>query len=247
MGVTLPRVDDLASLYADRQSQDFQPKTGALAEAIKRIAFRRRAKSLLRMVPRNPAEIIDYGCGSGLFTECLRAISGATVHALDFHDIAPENIRSVQYRPFAKQAELRSRADLLVGSHVLEHDDDPVRLVREMATLIRSGGYLVIEVPNIDCWWARVFGSYWDGWYLPYHRLHFSRQKLRSVIEIAGLEIVRESVATVPTMGRTLANIARRRYSLTFLLAGAMLQPIQLAAEWLTSRPSALRICARKP
>jgi SAM-dependent methyltransferase len=246
LGITLPHVPDVASLYADRQSQDFQPKTAGLAAAIKGIAFRSRARSFLRMVAARPHEIIDYGCGSGLFTKCLQAVSGASVHALDFHDTPPVDIGGADYRPFLREAELRGCADILIASHVLEHEDDPVRLINRMANLVKRGGYLIIEVPNIECWGARTFGSNWDGWYLPYHRLHFSPESLRVAVEQAGLEVVKECGATVPTMGRTLANLFRRRYSLFYLLIGAILHPVQWGLEFASGRPSALRIVVRK-
>ena len=246
LGVTLPRIQDIASLYADRQSQDFQPKTAGLARAIKQIAFRRRARSFIRMVPDRPRTIVDYGCGSGLFTKCLQGVSGATVHALDFHEAPPPDIGNVDYRPFSREAELLGRADLLIASHVIEHEDDAVGLIVRMAGLVKRGGHLVIEVPNIDCWGARLFGSHWDGWYLPYHRLHFSSRSLRAAVERAGLAVVAERGATVPTMGRTLANLAGRPHDLFFLLAGAALHPIERGLEFASRRPSALRVVARK-
>ena len=246
LGMTVPQIPDVASLYADRQSQDFQPRTAGLAEEIKRVAFRGRARSFLRMLPGRQQTIIDYGCGSGLFTACLQAVSGSPVHALDFHDEAPTDIGGADYRPFSRESELRGSADLLIASHVLEHEQDPVALIERMARLVKRGGHLIIEVPNIDCWGARVFGASWDGWYLPYHRLHFSRASLRAAVEGAGLMVVSESAATVPTMGRTVANLAGRPYGLFFLLIGAALQPVQWAIELATLRPSALRIVARR-
>ena len=246
MGITLPPIADVSLLYTDRQSQDFQPKTRGLAEIIKSAAFRARARSFLKLASGKPAVIVDYGCGSGLFTKCLAAVSKSRVHGLDFHDVAPAGIGDADYRSFERGSELAGRADLLIASHVLEHSEDPVSLVRQMAMLVRTGGELVLEVPNVNCWGARIFGSSWDGWYLPYHRLHFSRASLKGVIERAGLEVVEERGASVPTMGRTLAKLARRPYRLFFLLLGAALQPLQFAVEKLSGQASALRIVARK-
>lgn len=245
LGMTVPPIADIASLYADRQSQDFQPRTSGLAEAINHIAFRSRARSFLAMIPQRQAKIVDYGCGSGLFSRCLHEVSGARVHALDFHDSPPPGIGPADYRPFSRESELRDSADLLIASHVLEHEQDPVALIERMARLVRTGGHLIIEVPNIECWGGRLFGSSWDGWYLPYHRLHFSRRSLRAAVKQAGLEVVKESGATVPTMGRTLAKLFGRPYGLFFLLAGAVLHPVQWAVERASRRPSALRIVAR--
>lgn len=247
LGATLPPIEDVSSLYADRQSWDFQPSTGGLAAAIKRIAFRRHARALLAMVPGRARDIIDYGCGSGLLTSCIADVSDARVHALDFHEDPPAELAGPSYLPFSRAEELAGTGDVLIASHVLEHEIDPVALVSRMARLVKPGGYLVFEVPNVDCFGAWFFGRYWDAWYLPFHRLHFNRRTLRAVVERAGLTVVAETGGRVPTMGRTAANLVKRRNNLFFLLLGAALHPVQLAMEVLTRQPSALRIACRKP
>jgi hypothetical protein len=69
---------------------------------------------------------------------------------------------------------------------------------------------------------------------------------LRALIQSAGLTILKEMDISMPMMGHTLANLARRRNTLPFLLAGASLYPIQWLFERLTRRPSALRVFALK-
>jgi hypothetical protein len=131
--------------------------------------------------------------------------------------------------------------------HVVEHDDDPRQLVRRIAALAKPGGLVVIEVPNVDCVWTPIFGRAWDAWYIPYHRIHFSRASIRSTVTAAGLQVVREIDVSVPTMGRSIANLMGTSNSTLFVLVSAALQPLQWALEKLTRRPSALRLILRKP
>jgi SAM-dependent methyltransferase len=247
LGRTLPEIDDIASLYADRESWDFQPRSSPIALAIKRLAFRAFARSILRTAGPSPGVIVDYGCGSGLLTSSVQKVSRAQVYALDFHENAPAELEEPVYLPFHREVSLAGSADLLIASHVLEHSNDPARLLARMAQIVKPGGHLVLEVPNIDCWGSRVFGVHWAGWYLPYHRLHFSRKSLRGVVEKAGLQIIDEQDASVPSLGRTLANIRGSEYHLGFLLVGAALQPLQWFLEKVTRRPAALRFVCRKP
>jgi hypothetical protein len=51
IGVTMPPLLDVAFLYEGRESDDFQPQTRGLATAIKRLAFRRQVRQLLRQRP----------------------------------------------------------------------------------------------------------------------------------------------------------------------------------------------------
>lgn len=246
-GVASPPIDDVSILYKDRESQDFQQTDGGLAVAIKRHIFASQARALLRRLDFSPTAVIDFACGSGLFTQCLAdALPPSTrVAALDFFDEPPPGLGSVEYYSFTEMNALNETADLVTCFHVLEHDNDPDDVIKRLLQLLKPGGTLIIEVPNIDCRWAGLLGRYWDNWYLPYHRTHFSRRSLRGLLERHGFAISYEQPICTPSMGRTLANILERRNTLPLLLAGAALHPLQWIGEKLTQQPSSWRFTAR--
>jgi len=253
-GLTMPALPDPAFLYAARESQDFQPEAAGLERAIKRWFFRRQARRLIAQLPadmhRRPMRVLDFGCGSGLFTRVLAeelAPSGGTVTGADFHAEAPPELVGQPWIPMAELSSARGRFDVVQASHVLEHDDDSRGLLARIAATVRPGGVLVLEVPDVDCVWARVFGMKWDAWYAPFHRSHFSRSSLCAMLIDAGLDIVAIHDICVPTMGRTLANLMGRKNTLPFILAGAALHPLQWGVEALGHTPSALRAVVRKP
>jgi SAM-dependent methyltransferase len=248
-GFTGPPIADVAFLYDDRSSQDFQPGTGGLTRAIKHLAFGMQARRLLAQVGGPPPRIaVDFACGSGLFTRRLGDALGAQARMIgcDFHDTGPAELKDREYRPISRLDDLAGAADLVTAMHVIEHDDDPKTLLHRIASLARPGGTIVIEVPNVDCIWAEVFGRRWDAWYLPYHRTHFSRASLQALVESEGLTIVCRSNISLPTFGRSLAKLFRRKNGLFFVLLGAALHPLQWLGEQLFARPAALRIVARK-
>lgn len=248
VGITLPPIADVSFLYADRLSQDFQPDTSGLARLIKTVAFRHQARTLLRRMGRPAGRIVDFGCGSGLFTRSLGDVAkDAEVIGTDFHPTPPPALSDRPYRSAAEASGLAGTADAVIAMHVLEHDDDTDALLARIARHVRPGGLVMLEVPNVDCIWISVFGRFWDAWYAPYHRVHFTRASLRSAVEGGGLTVVSEGSASVPTMGRTIANLLHRRNNLFYILLSAVLHPIQRLGEALTGRPSALQILARKP
>jgi SAM-dependent methyltransferase len=248
IGLSQPPLPDTSFLYTSRTSQDFHPGTGGIARFIKSIAFRRDAKALLASLGSTPACVIDFGCGSGLFTRCLAQSlpAGARVIATDFHAEPPNELGSVEYRSVNNIADLLGKADLVLAMHVVEHDDDPRKVIMSLIPLVRHNGHIVIEVPNIGCIWNSIFGRFWDTWYLPYHRVHFSRSALATLVEECGLSIVSRIDISIPTMGRTAANLVGRPNSLFFILMTAAFQPLQWIVERLTARPTALRVIARK-
>lgn len=248
IGITLPQNLAIEDLYKDRTSQDYQPRTGRISAWIKRMAFRRDAARMIAGLGATPVCVVDYGCGSGLFTGALADVlpPNTRVIGADMHDEPPPALIDKEYRQYREMADLYGTADLLLAMHVLEHDERPVAFLKKVGRFVRPGGHIILEVPCIDCVWNDIFGQYWDAWYLPYHRLHFSRLALRQVVVKSGMSIVRVAPVSVPTMGRTLANLLNVPNNLPMILLAAALQPIQFALERMTDRPSAVRLLLQK-
>lgn len=247
IGITNPPLSDVGFLYDDRESQDFQPQTSGLARQIKVMAFRRQGRALLNDVSPRPTRVLDFGCGSGLFSRCLDdLLGGGVVTASDFHREPPVELEGHRYVRLDQLEESEGTFDLVIAMHVLEHDDDPAGLLDRIASMARPGGTVIFEVPNIDCFWTGLFGQAWDAWYLPFHRTHFSARSLSALIRGRGLDVIREVPVCLPTMGRSLANLFGVRNSLAFLLAGIALHPVQWMGEKASGRPSALRVIARR-
>jgi 2-polyprenyl-3-methyl-5-hydroxy-6-metoxy-1,4-benzoquinol methylase len=204
--------------------------------------------ALLAALPGRPKRVVDFGCGSGLFTRCLGDdLRESEVIGVDFHGEAPYDLVDRPYRSMGGADNLAGTADVVLAMHVLEHDDDASGLLKRIVALARPGGCIVIEVPNIDCVWAGVFGGHWDAWYLPFHRSHFNKASLQALLAANGLMIEAVFDVCVPTMGRTAANLFSRRNTLPFLLLGILLHPVQWLGEIVSGRPSSIRIIARKP
>jgi SAM-dependent methyltransferase len=246
-GVSWPPLADVSFLYAGRESQDFQPHTRGIARWIKTLAFTRQARALIRDAGFVQGDILDFGCGSGLFTRRLGDLAPeGSVTGADFDENPPAELAGRLYLSQKNLASKRDKFDLVLAMHVLEHDDNPGALLDRIVAMARDDGTIVIEVPHIDCIWASVFRRHWDAWYLPYHRVHFSRQGLRSLFRSKGLVIEREIDVCVPTMGRTLANLCGRENTLPFLILGILLHPLQWLGEKLSRQPSSLRMVARR-
>jgi 2-polyprenyl-6-hydroxyphenyl methylase/3-demethylubiquinone-9 3-methyltransferase len=104
------------------------------------------------------ADVLDVGCGGGLFSEAL-ALEGARVTALD---LAPELIRvaklharesgvQIDYRvqPVeALAAEMPGRFDAVTCMEMLEHVPDPFAVIDACGRLLRPGGTLFLSTLN---------------------------------------------------------------------------------------------------
>src|SRR5436853_224407 len=72
--------------------------------------------------------------------------------------------------------------DVITLWHVFEHLPDPIALLREARRLLKVGGRLLIEVPNLGGWHGRLGGAAWHHLDVPRHLLHFSRKTLTSML-----------------------------------------------------------------
>ena len=249
LAFTYPDIAELSSLYIDRNTNDFQPDDGAIARRLKDWAFQREARGILKGLPLRPDVVIDYGCGDGRITNALAEFLGdtATVIGADFQQTAPDEIgrkKIVEYCSYGEARSYLGRCDLVVCRHALEHASDPIDFLKGLKLYLRDGGLLFIEVPNSKTPWATIFGKYWEGWYTPFHRTHFSRRSLRECLELSGFDIVDEAGAEMPLMGRTIRNMTAYPYNSLFFLTGLVLQPIQHLMAIVTRQPVCLRIVA---
>lgn len=74
--------------------------------------------------------------------------------------------------------------------HVLEHVGDPGATLDVLRGWLRPGGVLLVGVPNLDAWQARVGGRRWYHLDLPRHRTHFTARGLERLLADRGFEVV---------------------------------------------------------
>ncbi|WP_447788894.1 class I SAM-dependent methyltransferase [Pseudomonas farris] len=126
-------------------------------------------------------ELIEVGCGKGYFLELLKGLG----YAITGIDPAYEGDNAdVIKAPFTRGLGLS--ADAIVLRHVLEHIQDPVSFLAEMAQA-NQGGQIYIEVPCFD--WILEHRAWFDLFYehVNYFRLDDLRRMFGTVHEAGHL------------------------------------------------------------
>ena len=244
MGITDPVPTEETShfLYETRESNDFQPNDSKLVSALKAFAARRDARKFCHGADAR-GRFLDYGCGNGAFVRALQQVfPEAEVLGTDQHANAPALLSAQRYIPYA-QLPMRN-FDFILCRHVLEHTYDPVTFLRSLRSLLRPNGILAIEVPSLETAVKELFGRHWDGYYVPFHPLHFTRGSLAAATKAAGFDVIRESGAEMPKMGRSLRNVIGCEYGFSLFCLGILLQPLQVGIGALTGTSVCLRIYA---
>lgn len=137
------------------------------------------------------AAILDVGCGGGEFLLALRDYGYCNLWGVDISDYAAEPLARAGIRFHAgdlSSAHLPLHSfDLIRMEHVLEHLSDPLETLRLCHSLLRPGGMIVLNVPNIDSLSFRLFGKSFAHLDLPRHLYHYSPTSLRGLAHRAGL------------------------------------------------------------
>jgi SAM-dependent methyltransferase len=194
----MPTSDEIASFYPETYWFAADGTTaGRLEETYRRFVLRdhvRFVRAALENIDRREP-VLDVGCGGGLFLRLI-AEGGHRVVGLDRSATAARVAWSVQGVPsVCSVLDAAPFADGSFGAitmfHVLEHLADPAAYVRAAHRLLRFGGRLVVQVPNIDSFQSRVFGSRWSGLDLPRHLVGFGAGTLRRLLEQGQFEVLR--------------------------------------------------------
>jgi 2-polyprenyl-3-methyl-5-hydroxy-6-metoxy-1,4-benzoquinol methylase len=136
--------------------------------------------------------LLDIGCGSGTFLHLAQA-HGYIPHGMDISAKAVE-IAHRQYGYPARQGEIGSsiwddcRFDFITMFHVLEHLREPRQALRYAGRLLRPGGLLLIQVPNISSMQARLFKTRWYGLDVPRHLINFTPEALGILLQEMGFD-----------------------------------------------------------
>lgn len=81
--------------------------------------------------------------------------------------------------------------DLIIMQSFLEHEVNPLDLLKACRKKMQPEGLLIIKVPNYSCWNRKVRQGKWCGFRYPDHVNYFSPNNMKIILEKAGMKIYR--------------------------------------------------------
>jgi SAM-dependent methyltransferase len=168
------------------------PRLYSSALPVLRLFDRQRLELLEKLAPPG-ARVLDVGAGQGRF------VAGAIAAGYRAHGIEP-SARGIARASAAgapvsqvrlEEAEIPAGSlDAVTVWHVLEHLEDPRAGLERIATWLVPGGGLLVGVPNLASFQARLTGPRWYHLDVPRHRTHFTPTGVSLLLNRAGFTVV---------------------------------------------------------
>ena len=169
-----------------------------------RNALDRRYRNLPKL-PRDGGRLLDVGCGNGSFLKLARDC-GWEVVGLDPDPKAVHNASGLGLTVYEGGIEFfdgkSELFDVVTLNHVIEHVHNPIEVLTACHVLLRPGGQLWIETPNIDSLGHALFQKNWFDLDPPRHLVLFNRRSLHRAIVSAGFTSFRYHARPNPCMDR---------------------------------------------
>lgn len=177
---------------------------------------------LPRVAPGSTPSVLDIGCGSGAWLEIARS-AGWQVAGVEPDPVSRGRARD---RAIDVRETIRDWLDgpsfgYVTINHVIEHVHDPLGVLRDSYALLRPGGGLYVDTPNIDAWGHALYGRDWLHLDPPRHLMLFNRKSLTDSIVRVGFR-----------------QIEYRRQSSPFRIASVLSRQIRAGLDPLSDETS---------
>jgi 2-polyprenyl-3-methyl-5-hydroxy-6-metoxy-1,4-benzoquinol methylase len=189
-----PSAIELSLVYGEAYftHQKYRDLSTLLKENIRRLGL------ISQFVLDKEATVLDAGCATGDFIHYAK--NYFKIFGFDQSEFAvalakeknPEIAERIWAGNIQEFNECAHRFDVICLWDVIEHLRDPLSACRQLVSLLKPGGYLLISSPAIDAPIAKFLGKYWAFMTPPEHLSFFGKKSIHYIFEeVLQLEIVK--------------------------------------------------------
>lgn len=107
-------------------------------------------------------KILDFGCGEGALSQRLKddgyEVYSVDINAEDFK--ADTRFEALDFNNAEMVSDFYKRHHeefgLVMGIEVIEHVENPWQYIRDLKSLVRPGGFILLSTPNITSYYSRI-------------------------------------------------------------------------------------------
>jgi 2-polyprenyl-6-hydroxyphenyl methylase/3-demethylubiquinone-9 3-methyltransferase len=199
-----PEID--ASQLTDQESAYIETQLQANLKK-----FQNQADILSKHLPLQNANVLDIGCGGGLFLSLLKQ-AGAEVIGIELSDSRAQYAKTkhgleINKHPIENEFWQKGYADhfdAVTLWDVIEHVNYPFEALQSAANVLKQGGLLLIDTPCRDSFYHQFgaftyrltsgkFPTFLNAMYSSHlfgHKQIFSTAEMKNLFESVGLEVI---------------------------------------------------------
>ena len=144
---------------------------------------------IIKKYNKNIKDLLDVGCGYGFWMNYCEK-RGIECGGIDISseavDFARNNLKLDAWKKDLMDFKTHKKYDLIMVFDVLEHLKDPNKALAKCRNLLKKGGLLYIQVPNLTGF--KITPNH--GYGLPYHLWQFSFKTLSALLKKNGYNVL---------------------------------------------------------
>jgi len=195
----------VADVYGESYWKSSEPKAKGYADYAKDQelylkTYRHRAKLLAPLLGDRKVRVLDIGCAAGYFLRVMMEkghdVFGAEVSAT-IAEKAREALGDQRVHVGFLSGAVGKKPGFELGTFdlvtlwdVVEHVPDPQSFLREVRSMLKPGGLLVLETQNVTSRFARLLGKRWQHYKHEEHLYHFDPTTVRELLRQGGFSVV---------------------------------------------------------
>jgi len=188
-----PKLSKLGKYY---ESEDYISHTNGsrnLFEKVYHLVKKKTLNDKISWIKKNHSKIesiLDIGCGTGDFL--IRAKEeGWKTFGFEPNKKAQiiSNTKKINLIEDLDSFEKHS-FDVITMWHVLEHVPDLDKQIKQIKSLLKPDGLLIIAVPNFKSFDANFYKSDWAAYDVPRHLWHFSSNSIKRIFKNYQMELI---------------------------------------------------------
>ncbi len=137
-----------------------------------------------------PKKVLDIGCSNGIFLDLFKHSETWGVEPSDSGYKIEDGRHKIVHEYFEKAKLPQDYFDLVIMNHTLEHVKDADLVLEKIYKILKKGGILFIDVPNVGGLGSRILGDKWPYKLPEEHNYQFTRASLSKKIKDSRFKII---------------------------------------------------------
>lgn len=188
-----PELSELGKYY---ESEDYISHTDGSRNLFEKVYQTVKKKTLndkiswIKSFKKSTISILDIGCGTGDFLFRAKE-EGWKVFGFEPNEKAKAISKSKNINLIDDLDSYQKHSfDVITMWHVLEHVPDLDKQIKQIKTLLKPDGLLIIAVPNYKSYDASFYKSDWAAYDVPRHLWHFSKTSIKKIFQNYQMQLI---------------------------------------------------------